>query len=169
MKGKKGYPVSCVTKETVVEAAKERKFGGRADIDGNAGKRAARKHGGRTSQNMAPHKSSVEGLLPEGGPSKKHAGKSSRGSVHGKPILTSAVNVKQAKGHKTATDGIPGSSDDDRPRRADGGSVPSYQIINKNSGKVVGTATTLSGARASVDRRDNAHGSYIHMWKKLSP
>jgi len=106
MKGKKGYPISCVSKETVIEAAKERKFGGRADIDGNAPKRAARKLGGR-AENMEKHKASVEGLLPQGGPSKKHAGKSSRG-IHGKPIVTSAVNGKNPKGHRSASDGIPG-------------------------------------------------------------
>ncbi len=106
MKGKKGYPISCQTKDSVMAAAKERKFGGRADIDGGAVKRSARKLGGR-AENLSPHKSSVEGLLPEGGASKKHAGKSSRG-VHGKPILTSAVSGKNPKGHKASADGIPG-------------------------------------------------------------
>jgi hypothetical protein len=33
MKGKKGYPVSCKTKDTVVSAAKARKHGGRACKD----------------------------------------------------------------------------------------------------------------------------------------
>lgn len=107
MKGKNGYPVSCVTKSAIIEAAKERKFGGRANIDGGALKRT-RKSGGRSSEDMSPHKASVEGLLPEGGSSKKHAGKSSRGSLYGKPVVMSAVEGKGPKGHRVSKDGIPG-------------------------------------------------------------
>lgn len=35
-----------------------------------------------------------------------------------------------------------------------------YEIIDRQTGQVVGTAQTLKGARRSVDRRDNAYGAY---------
>lgn len=35
-----------------------------------------------------------------------------------------------------------------------------YEIIDRKTGAVVGTAKTLPGARRSVDRRDNAYGGY---------
>jgi hypothetical protein len=35
-----------------------------------------------------------------------------------------------------------------------------YDIIDKQTGKVVGSAKTLARANASVDRRDNAYGAY---------
>lgn len=51
-------------------------------------------------------------------------------------------------------------------RDSDIASKVNYNIINKQTGQVVGTAKTLSGARGSVDRRDNAYGSYIHKFEK---
>lgn len=35
-----------------------------------------------------------------------------------------------------------------------------YDIIDKQSGKVVGTAKTRAGATRSADRRDNQYGAY---------
>lgn len=35
-----------------------------------------------------------------------------------------------------------------------------YDIVDKHTGKVVGTATTRKGATRSVDQRDNAYGAY---------
>jgi hypothetical protein len=35
-----------------------------------------------------------------------------------------------------------------------------YDIIDRQTKKVVGTAKTLTGARRSVDRRDNQYGGY---------
>jgi len=40
--------------------------------------------------------------------------------------------------------------------------VGPFKIINKQTGKTVGTAKTLSGARASLDRNDNKWGAYVH-------
>jgi hypothetical protein len=37
--------------------------------------------------------------------------------------------------------------------------MPAFQIIDSRTGAVVGTAKTISGARRSVDRRDNAFGA----------
>lgn len=90
MKGKK-YPVSCVSKDTVMAAAKERKFGGRANIDGGANKRV---------------KSVEIGALPDGPAGSKHAGRHSRG-VHGKPLLSAASGAGQVKGHKASPEGVP--------------------------------------------------------------
>ena len=39
---------------------------------------------------------------------------------------------------------------------------PRYLIVDKETGKRVGQATTFSGARLVRDRRDNAYGSYQH-------
>jgi hypothetical protein len=38
--------------------------------------------------------------------------------------------------------------------------APRFHIVDKQTGKVVGKASTLKGARRSVDRRDNAYGCY---------
>jgi len=35
-----------------------------------------------------------------------------------------------------------------------------YEIVDRQTGRVVGKAKTLRGARRSVDRRDNAYGGY---------
>lgn len=35
-----------------------------------------------------------------------------------------------------------------------------FEIYDRRSGSVVGTAKTREGARRSVDRRDNAYGGY---------
>lgn len=35
-----------------------------------------------------------------------------------------------------------------------------YDIYDRHTGKVVGTAKTRKAASASVDRRDNAYGAY---------
>lgn len=40
-----------------------------------------------------------------------------------------------------------------------------YLIINKQTGQIVGKASTLSGARRSRDRRDNEYGAYVHYIK----
>ena len=39
---------------------------------------------------------------------------------------------------------------------------PTYNIVNTRTGKVVGQANTINGARRSVDRRDNQYGAYVH-------
>jgi len=39
---------------------------------------------------------------------------------------------------------------------------PTYNIINRRTGEVVGQANTLAGARRAVDRRDNQYGGYVH-------
>lgn len=40
-----------------------------------------------------------------------------------------------------------------------------FSIINKRTGKVVGNANTIGGARNSVDRNDNKYGAYVHIIK----
>ena len=35
-----------------------------------------------------------------------------------------------------------------------------FEIVDRKTGLVVGKATTRSGARRSVDRRDNEYGGY---------
>lgn len=40
-----------------------------------------------------------------------------------------------------------------------------YEIIDRHTGQVVGTAKTVKGARASVDRRDNAYGAYRYTYR----
>lgn len=35
-----------------------------------------------------------------------------------------------------------------------------FEIYNKRTQEIVGTAKTREGARRSVDRRDNAYGAY---------
>lgn len=35
-----------------------------------------------------------------------------------------------------------------------------FDIVDRQTGRVVGTAKTRTGARRSVDRRDNAYGGY---------
>lgn len=35
-----------------------------------------------------------------------------------------------------------------------------YEIVDRHTGKVVGRARTLAGARRSVDRRDCEYGAY---------
>lgn len=37
-----------------------------------------------------------------------------------------------------------------------------FKIINIRTGKVVGNANTIGGARRSVDRNDNKYGGYVH-------
>ena len=37
-----------------------------------------------------------------------------------------------------------------------------FKIINKQTGKTVGTAKTRSGATLSLDRNDNKWGAYVH-------
>jgi hypothetical protein len=37
-----------------------------------------------------------------------------------------------------------------------------YHIVHRQSGKVVGKASTRQGARRSMDRNDNAYGGYAH-------
>ncbi len=95
MKGKKySQGGSCETRANVMAAAKERKFGGRANIDGGANKRA--------------HKSRDIGALPDGPPASKHAGRSSRKGVHGKPLLSAASGQGQnPAGHSSSVEGIP--------------------------------------------------------------
>lgn len=48
--------------------------------------------------------------------------------------------------------------------------VSHWNIVHRNTGKVVGKATTLKGAKSSVDRNDNKYGSYAHtsvpVWKE---
>jgi hypothetical protein len=43
-----------------------------------------------------------------------------------------------------------------------------YQIVHRETGRVVGKANTLNGARASRDRNDNKYGSYAHKIVDLS-
>lgn len=40
--------------------------------------------------------------------------------------------------------------------------APKYGIVDKTTGKQVGTAMTFSGAMSARDRRDNAYGAYVH-------
>lgn len=91
MKGKKyttsGKGETC---KNVMAAAKERRFGGRANIDGG---------------NRSDHHSKEIGALPDGGPSKKHAGKASRSSVHGKPLMSAASGAGTQRGHKSSPKG----------------------------------------------------------------
>ena len=59
-----------------------------------------------------------------------------------------------------------------RAKKADGGDVTSapkrfsetgpFTIVNRKTGKVVGKASTVQGARRSKDRNDNEYGGYIH-------
>lgn len=44
----------------------------------------------------------------------------------------------------------------------------SYDIIDRHTGKVVGHCKTLARALASVDKRDNAHGSYRYAHKRVT-
>lgn len=89
MKGKKGYPVACKTKDTVERAA--RKTGGRVD-------------GG----NNADHKSKDIGALPDGAAGGKHAGRQGR-AVHGKPLMSAAAGQgSNPKGHRSSVEGIGG-------------------------------------------------------------
>lgn len=44
-----------------------------------------------------------------------------------------------------------------------------YNIVNSRTGEVVGKATSLKGARAAVDRRDNAYGAYVHRIQIVDP
>lgn len=44
---------------------------------------------------------------------------------------------------------------------------PQYEIIDRQTGRVVGTAKTLQGARRSVDRRDNAYGAYRYFHRRI--
>lgn len=41
-----------------------------------------------------------------------------------------------------------------------------FEIVDRQSGKVVATAKTLSGALRSVDRRDNAYGAYRYFHRR---
>lgn len=102
MKGKK-YPVACKTKNTIIEAAKSRK--GRKD-GGSVHKEG---FGG----NLADHKAKDIGALPDGGASKKHAGRRSRdGSIHGKPVMSAADGQgKNPPKHKSSAKGIGGMSE----------------------------------------------------------
>lgn len=43
-----------------------------------------------------------------------------------------------------------------------------YEIVDRKTGAVVGHAKTLSGARRSVDRRDNAYGAYRYFHRKVT-
>jgi hypothetical protein len=45
--------------------------------------------------------------------------------------------------------------------------ISHYIIINKKTGAQVDKATTLKGARKSVDRNDNSYGGYIHTFKPI--
>lgn len=84
MKGKSGYPVACKGKDTVINAAKARKAGGRV-------------FGG----NISAHKAKDIGALPDGASGGTHAGKVNRG-VHGKPLMSASAGCgTQPKGHKT--------------------------------------------------------------------
>ena len=42
-----------------------------------------------------------------------------------------------------------------------------YEIVDRKTGKVVGRCKTLAGARRSVDKRDNEHGSYRYTARKV--
>jgi hypothetical protein len=42
-----------------------------------------------------------------------------------------------------------------------------YQIIDRQTGKVVAIAATLKSAIRMVDRRDNAYGGYRYYHKRL--
>jgi hypothetical protein len=35
-----------------------------------------------------------------------------------------------------------------------------YEIVDRHTGRIVGTAKTRAGASRSVDKRDNAYGAY---------
>lgn len=43
-----------------------------------------------------------------------------------------------------------------------------YEIVDRQTGAVVGHAKTLKGARRSVDRRDNAYGSYRYFSRPIA-
>ena len=47
--------------------------------------------------------------------------------------------------------------------------IVNYHIIDRQTGAIVGKAKTLRGARASVDRRDNAYGGYRYYAKRVTP
>ena len=42
-----------------------------------------------------------------------------------------------------------------------------YEIIDRQTGKVVGKASTLRRAISSVNRRDNAYGGYRYMHRRI--
>jgi hypothetical protein len=41
--------------------------------------------------------------------------------------------------------------------------ISHFEIVDKQTGKVVATAKTRAGARRAVDRRDNAWGGYRYI------
>lgn len=44
-----------------------------------------------------------------------------------------------------------------------------YNIIDTQTGKIVATAKTLSGALRACDRRDNAYGAVRYVARRVSP
>lgn len=38
--------------------------------------------------------------------------------------------------------------------------ITHYEIVDRHTNKIVGTAKTRTGANRSVDKRDNAYGAY---------
>jgi hypothetical protein len=49
----------------------------------------------------------------------------------------------------------------DRPLQA-------YEIVDRQTGGVVGTASSLQRALRSVDRRDNQYGAYRYFHRRIS-
>lgn len=45
--------------------------------------------------------------------------------------------------------------------------ISHYEIIDRQTGRVVGKAKTGKAARRSVDKRDNAYGAYRYMAKAV--
>jgi hypothetical protein len=42
-----------------------------------------------------------------------------------------------------------------------------YEVIDRQTGRVVAKAKTLRGAIRAVDRRDNAYGAYRYQWRHI--
>lgn len=54
-----------------------------------------------------------------------------------------------------------------RQRTAEAKKTPAYNVIDRQTGKVVATAVSLKSARRVVDRRDNEYGGYRFFHEKI--
>jgi hypothetical protein len=142
------------------------------------GDKTRRKHGGKAENFEGSAKDMMEDkkMAAKRGMSMKEWEASSADKKHDMQSAKAAggkLKMVEKDGKKVpdfAADGIGKMKSGGRTAKADGGGMNGddepkkgpYQIVHQKTGKVVGKANTLNGARKSRERNDMNYGSYAH-------